>query len=157
MIRSILLCMMLIGCASANKKDTHSLGEWERDGCIAVRCKAYCKEDATPEQVAAFHAGVVDAGEQKQLDRLKFWLVGDTTTTVAALSFCEAASETNPILGADPNPVAVAALGVVVYAMALHDAKASPYWCSSERPIRIAANVRMAASINNAAIAVLCP
>lgn len=33
--------------------------------------------------------------------------------------------------------------------IARHDARVTPYWCSSARPIRIAANIRTVAAISN--------
>lgn len=157
MIRAAILSLVLAGCASANMKDTYAHGDWDRDGCIAIRCQSWCKESATPEQIAAFHAGTIDDGERAQLKRLGFWLTGDTVTTIAGLSLCAAARELNPIIGSDPNPLLVIAYNGVAYIFAKHDAAKSPYWCSSERPIRIAANVRMAASISNAVQTVVCP
>lgn len=151
-----LLCLLLTGCASHNMKDTYAHGDIDRDGCIAYRCRAYCKADATPEQIAAFHAGTVDDGERAQLKRLGFWLAGDTVTTVAALSLCEAAREANPILGPDPSAGVVIAYNGLAYWVSRHDARKSPEWCSSARPIRIAANVRVAASVNNAIVLGLC-
>lgn len=152
-----LLCLALVGCASANLRDTYAHGDLDRDGCIAYRCKAYCRADATPEQIEAFKAGVIDAGEAKQLKRLGVWVAGDTATTIAALSVCAAAKETNPWLGPDPSAVAVVILGGISYAIIRDGAAKSPEWCSSERQIRIAANIRTAVSISNAAIAVVCP
>lgn len=37
-----------------------------------------------------------------------------------------------------------------------HDARTTPYWCSSARPIRIAANVRTVAAIANVATLAGC-
>lgn len=156
MIRAALIALIFTGCASHNMRDTVAHGDWDRDGCIAVRCKAYCKETATPEQVAAFHAGVIDDEERAQLDRLRLWVAGDTVSTIAALSLCEGVSEVNPLLGPSPNPAAVVALSGIVYALAVHDAKASPYWCSSARPLKTAANIRMVATISNTTIAGVC-
>jgi len=157
-MRAFLLCLVLLsGCASNNMKDTYAHGDLDRDGCIAYRCKAYCKADATPEQIAAFTAGTIDDGERAQLKRLGFWLAGDTVTTIAGLSLCAAARELNPILGSGPNPLVVIAYNGVAYAVAKHSAAKSPYWCSTERQIRIAANIRVAASISNAVVLAVCP
>ena len=151
-----LLCLALVGCASANLRDTYAHGDLDRDGCIAYRCKAYCRADATPEQIEAFKAGVIDAGEAKQLKRLGVWVAGDTATTIAALSVCEAVKEANPILGSNPSAFAVVLYNGVAYAITHHQAAESPYWCSTERQIRIAANIRVAASINNAVVLAVC-
>ena len=51
----------------------------------------------------------------------------------------------------------VIAYNAVTYWIAKRDAKRSPYWCSDARPIRIAANIRVAASVNNAIVLGLCP
>ena len=156
-MRAAILSLMLAGCASANMKDTVAHGDMDRDGCIAYRCQAYCRESATQEQREAFMSGTIDAGEAKQLKRFGFWLAGDTVTTIAGLSLCETAREANKLLGPDPSPFVVIAYNGVAYVVAKHSAAKSPYWCSSERPIRIAANVRMAASINNGLVTAVCP
>ena len=156
-VRAFTLALSLAGCASQNMKDTHAWGDLDRDGCIAYRCQMYCKADATPEQIAAFRAGTVDAEEARQLKRLGGWLAADTATTVAALSLCEAVREANPILGSDPSAFAVVLYNGIAYAITHHQAAESPYWCSTERQIRIAANIRVAASINNAVILAICP
>ena len=156
-VRAFTLALALAGCASQNMKDTHAWGDLDRDGCIAYRCQMYCKADATPEQTAAFKAGTVDAEEARQLKRLGGWLAADTATTVAALSLCEAVREANPILGPDPSAGVVIAYNGLAYWVSRHDARKSPEWCSSARPIRIAANVRVVASINNAVVLAVCP
>ena len=156
-VRAFTLALSLAGCASQNMKDTHAWGDLDRDGCIAYRCQMYCKADATPEQIAAFRAGTVDAEEARQLKRLGGWLAADTATTVAALSLCEAVREANKILGSDPSAFAVVLYNGIAYAITHHQAAESPYWCSTERQIRIAANIRVAASINNAVILAICP
>lgn len=156
-VRAFTLALSLAGCASQNMKDTHAWGDLDRDGCIAYRCQMYCKADATPEQTAAFKAGTVDAEEARQLKRLGGWLAADTATTVAALSLCEAVREANPILGSDPSAFAVVLYNGIAYAITKNQAAESPYWCSTERQIRIAANIRVAASINNAVILAICP
>lgn len=156
MIRAAIIALMLAGCASHNMKDTVAHGDLDRDGCIAYRCQMYCKADATPEQVAAFSAGVIDAGEAAQLKRLKLWVGADTATTVGALATCTAVKEANPILGSNPSAFAVVLYNGIAYAITKHQAAESPYWCSTERQIRIAANIRVAASINNAVILAIC-
>lgn len=156
-MRCLLTIVLLAGCASANMRDTYAHGDLDRDGCIAYRCKAYCKADATPEQIAAFTAGTIDAGEAKQLKRLKLWTGADTATTIGALAVCEAVKEANPILGSDPSAFAVVLYNGIAYAITHHQAAESPYWCSTERQIRIAANIRVAASISNAVTAAVCP
>lgn len=148
-MRAVILALLLAGCASANMKDTVALGDWDRDGCIAYRCQAYCRADATPEQIAAFNAGVVDDAEAKQLKRFGWSLGADAGSTIAALSLCEGARELNPLYGAHPAPWMVLAVSGVTYLVARHDARTTPYWCSSARPIRIAANIRTAAAISN--------
>lgn len=155
-MRAALIALMLTACASHNMRDTYAHGDLDKDGCIAYRCQAYCLDSATPEQREAFMAGVIDDGEAKQLKRLGFWLTGDTVTTIAGLSLCEAARELNKIIGSDPNPLVVITYNGVAYVVARHSAAKSPYWCSDERPIRIAANIRVAASINNAVILGIC-
>ena len=157
MLRAVILTLLLAGCASANMKDTYAHGDMDRDGCIAYRCKAYCRESATAEQRAAFMLGTIDDGEAKQLRRFGWWLTGDTITTIAALSLCETAREANPILGSDPSALAVVAYSGSAYMLARHAAKRSPYWCSSARPIKTAANVRMAVSVSNALVTAVCP
>ena len=157
MIRAAIIALMLAGCASHNMKDTVAHGDIDRDGCIAYRCKVYCRDDATKEQVKAFTAGALDDGERAQLKRLAIWTTGDTVTTVGALALCEAARETNPILGPDPSPVAVIAYNGIAYAYAYQAAKRTPAWCSSERPLKTMANIRMAASISKAAVLAVCP
>ena len=152
-----LLCLALMGCASHNMRDTYAHGDLDCDGCIAYRCKVYCRDDATKEQVKEFSAGTIDDGERAQLKRLAIWTTGDTVTTVGALALCEAAREANPILGPNPSPLAVIAYNGVAYVVAKHSAARSPYWCSTERQIRIAANIRVAASINNAVVLAVCP
>lgn len=156
MIRAIALSLMLTACASANMRDTVAIGDWDRDGCIAIRCEAHCRADATPEQIAAFHAGVVDADELKQLRRFGWSLGADAGSTIAALTLCEGARELNPILGASPSPGIVIAYSAVSYIIARHDARTTPSWCSSARPIRIAANIRTVAAISNAATLAGC-
>ena len=156
MIRAALLSLLLAGCASANMRETTAHGDLDRDGCIAYRCEMICREDATPEQRAAFAAGTIDAGERKQLRRLGVWLTADAGTTIAALSLCEAVRELNPALGANPSEWAVAAWGGAIYLVARHDAARSPSWCSSARPIRIAANIRAVAAISNVATLAGC-
>lgn len=153
---AILSLLLLAGCASHNMRDTVAHGDWDRDGCIAYRCKMYCKSDATPEQIVAFSAGKRDAEEARQLKRLGGWLAADTATTVAALTLCEAAREANPILGSDPSAGVVIAYNGLAYWIAKHDADKSPEWCSSARQIRIAANIRVAASTNNALVLAVC-
>lgn len=155
-MRCLLTIVLLTGCASANMRDTYAHGDLDRDGCIAYRCQMYCLESAAPEQIAAFAVGTVDPEEAKQLKRLGGWLAGDTATTIVGLSVCEGAKELNPILGASPNPVAVIAYNGAAYLISRHDARKSPSWCSSARPIRIAANLRMVASLSNAAMAGVC-
>lgn len=155
-MRCLLTIVLLTGCASANMRDTYAHGDMDRDGCIAYRCQSWCRESATPEQIAAFHAGTIDDGEAKQLKRFGFWLTGDTVTTIAGLSLCETAREANKLLGPDPSPFVVIAYNGVAYIFAKHDAAKTPYWCSSERQIRIAANIRAAASISNAVQTVVC-
>lgn len=149
MIRAAILSLLLAGCASANMKDTGAHGDLDRDGCIAYRCQAYCRADATPEQIEAFHAGVEDPEETKQLRRFGWSLGADAGSTIAALSLCEGARELNPIYGAHPAPWMVLAGSGLTYLVARHDARKTPYWCSSARPIRIAANVRTVAAISN--------
>ena len=156
-VRAFTLALALAGCASQNMKDTHAWGDLDRDGCIAYRCQMYCKADATPEQVSAFRAGTVDELEKAALGRLKIGLVGDTATTVAALSLCEGVKELNPLLGASSHPLVVIAYNGIAYVVTKHAAEKSPVWCSSARQIRTAANVRAAASINNAVILAICP
>ena len=151
-----LLCLALVGCASANKRDTYAHGDLDRDGCIAYRCKVYCRDYATKAQVEAFTAGTLDDGERAQLKRLAIWTTGDTVTTVGALALCEAAREANPILGPDPSPVAVIAYNGIAYAYAYHAAKRTPAWCSSERPLKTMANIRQAVSISNAVVLAVC-
>ena len=155
-MRAIILALMLTGCASANMRETVAHGDLDRDGCIAYRCKAYCRADATPEQVAAFHAGVIDDDERKQLRRLGWSLGADAGSTIAALSLCEGARELNPIYGAHPAPWMVLAVSGVTYLVARHDARSSPEWCSSARPLRIAANIRTVAAISNVATLAGC-
>ncbi len=157
MIRASILSLLLAGCASANMRETVAHGDLDRDGCIAYRCKSYCRGDATQAQIAAFHAGVTDDAERKQLRRLGWGLGADAGSTIAALSLCEGARELNPILGASPSPGIVIAYSAVSYIIARHDARTTPSWCSSARPIRIAANIRVAASISNAVTAAVCP
>ena len=157
MIRPLIVAVALTGCTSHNTKDTHAWGDLDRDGCIAYRCQMYCKADATPEQVSAFRAGTVDELEKAALGRLKIGLVGDTATTVAALSLCEGVKELNPLLGASSHPLVVIAYNGIAYVVTKHAAEKSPVWCSSARQIRTAANVRAAASINNAVILAICP
>jgi len=154
---AIFAALLLTSCASHNKRDTHAWGDLDRDGCIAYRCEMYCKADATPEQVKAFRAGTVDELERAALGRLRIGLAGDTATTVAALSLCEGVKELNPLLGASPHPLVVIAYNGIAYWISKHDARKSPEWCSSARPIRIAANIRVAASVNNAIVLGLCP
>ena len=156
-MRCLLTIVLLTGCASANMRDTYAHGDMDRDGCIAYRCQAYCKADATPEQIAAFTAGTIDAGEAAQLKRLKLWGGADAATTIGALTVCEAVKEANPILGSNPSAFAVVLYNGIAYAVTHHQAAESPYWCSTERQIRIAANIRVAASINNAVILAICP
>ena len=151
-----LLCLALMGCASHNMRDTYAHGDLDCDGCIAYRCKVYCRDDATKEQVKAFSAGTIDDGERAQLKRLAIWTTGDTVTTVGALALCEAAREANPILGPNPSPLAVIAYNGAAYAYAYQSAKRTPAWCSSERPLKTMANIRMAASISNAAVLAVC-
>ena len=157
MIRAAILALALAGCASHNMRDTYAHGDLDRDGCIAYRCKMYCRTDATPEQIAAFTAGTIDAGEAAQLKRLKLWIGADTATTIGALAVCEAVKEANPILGSNPSAFAVVLYNGIAYAITHHQAAESPYWCSTERQIRIAANIRVAASVNNAIVLGLCP
>lgn len=153
----LVLVLFLSGCvASGNKRDTHAYGDLDRDGCIAYRCKVYCRDDATKEQVKAFNVGGIDAGEQVQLDRLKLWTVGDTATTIGALALCEGVRELNPVLGSSPGPIAVALYNGVTYAYAYQSAKRTPEWCSSERPLRVMVDIRKAVTISNAAVLVLC-
>lgn len=156
MIRAILLCLMLAGCASHNMRDSYAHGDLDKDGCIAYRCKVYCRDDATKAQVEAFAAGSLDDGERAQLKRLAIWTTGDTVTTVGALALCEAAREANPILGPDPSPVAVIAYNGIAYAYAYQAAKRTPEWCSSERPLKTMANIRQAVSISNAVVLAVC-
>lgn len=151
-----LLCLLLTACASANRKDTVAHGDLDRDGCIAYRCQVYCRDDATRDQVKAFRAGTIDEGERAQLKRLALWTTGDTVTTVAALSLCEAAREANPILGPHPSPLAVIAYNGAAYAYAYQSAKRTPEWCSSERPLRTMANIRAAVSVTNAVVLAVC-
>ncbi len=155
-MRAAILSLMLTACASHNMRETVAHGNLETDGCVAYRCRAYCKADATPEQIAAFSAGVIDAGEAAQLKRLKLWVGADAATTVGALATCTAVKEANPILGSNPSAFAVVLYNGIAYAITKHQAAESPYWCSSERQIRIAANIRVAASINNAVILAIC-
>lgn len=155
-MRTAILALMLAGCASHNMRETTAHGDMDRDGCIAIRCQAYCRESATDEQRAAFMAGTIDDGEREQLRRLGFWLGGDTATTIVGLSICEGARELNKIIGADPHWGVVVAYNGVAYLTAKHYAAKSPYWCSSARPIKFAANIRMAASISNAAVTAAC-
>lgn len=152
-----LLCLAMVGCASANMRDTYAHGDIDRDGCIAYRCKVYCRDDATKAQVKAFSVGTIDDGERAQLKRLAIWTAGDTVTTVAALSLCDAAREANPIIGPHPSPLAVIAYNGAAYAYAYHAAKRTPAWCSSERPIRTMANIRAAVSVTNAVVLAVCP
>lgn len=156
MIRAILPCLLIAGCASANMRDTVAHGDLDRDGCIAYRCQMYCADTATDKQRKAFAAGVIDDAEREALRRLAWGIGGDTATTVAALSLCEGARELNPVLGPSPSPFAVMLYNGIAYAVSYQDAKRSPAWCSSERPLKTMANIRMAASINNAAIVGLC-
>lgn len=151
-----LLSTLLIGCASANMKDTVALGDLDRDGCIAIRCEAHCRADATPEQIAAFHAGVVDADELKQLRRFGWSLGADAGSTIAALSLCEGVRELNPAYGAHPTPWVVLAGSGLTYLVVRHDARKTPYWCSSARWINTAATVRTIASISNIVTIGLC-
>lgn len=155
-MRCLLTIVLLTGCASANMRDTYAHGDFDRDGCIAYRCKVYCRDDATKAQVKAFTAGALDDGERAQLKRLAIWTTGDTVTTVGALALCEAAREANPILGPDPNPVAVIAYNGIAYAYAYQAAKRTPEWCSSERPLKTMANIRQAVSISNAVVLAVC-
>jgi hypothetical protein len=148
--------LLLAGCASHNMRDTVAHGDIDKDGCIAYRCQMYCKADATPEQIAAFQQGTVDPEEAKQLKRLGGWLAADAGTTIAALSLCEAVKEANPIIGSDPSAGVVIAYNGIAYWISKRGAEKSPEWCSSARPIRIAANIRVAASINNAVILGIC-
>ena len=157
MIRAAILSLLLAGCVSGNMRETVAHGDMDRDGCIAYRCKAYCRGDATQAQIAAFHAGVIDDDEAKQLRRFGWSLGADAGSTIAALTLCEGARELNPILGASPSPGVVIAYSAVSYMIARHDARTTPSWCSSARPIRIAANVRMVASVSNAVTTVVCP
>lgn len=46
-----LLCLALMGCASHNMRDTYAHGDLDRDGCIAYRCKVYCRDDATEADI----------------------------------------------------------------------------------------------------------
>lgn len=157
MIRAAILSLLLAGCASGNMKDTVAHGDLERDGCIAYRCKSYCRADATPEQIAAFNAGVIDDDEAKQLRRFGWSLGADAGSTIAALSLCEGARELNQMYGgAHPSALTVIAVTGAVYLIARHDARTTPYWCSSARPIRIAANVRAVAAISNVATLAGC-
>lgn len=156
MIRAAIIALMIAGCASRNMKDTVAHGDIDRDGCIAYRCQAYCKADATPEQIAAFTAGTVDAEEARQLKRLGGWLAADTATTVAALTLCEGVREANPILGSNPSAGVVVAYNGLAYWISKRDAAKSPEWCRSARPIRIAANIRVAASVNNLVVLGVC-
>ena len=151
MIRAAILSLLLAGCASHNMRETTAHGDWDRDGCIAIRCESHCRADATPEQVAAFHAGVIDDDERKQLRRFGWSLGADAGSTIAALTLCEGARELNPILGASPSPGIVIAYSAVSYIIARHDARTTPYWCSSARPIRIAANIRTVVAVGNVA------
>lgn len=155
-MRCLLTIVLLTGCASANMRDTYAHGDMDRDGCIAYRCKVYCRDDATKAQVKAFSVGTIDDGERAQLKRLAIWTTGDTVTTVGALALCEAAREANPILGSDPSPVAVIAYNGIAYAYAYQAAKRTPAWCSSERPLKTMVNIRMAVSISNAAVLAVC-
>ena len=157
MIRAAILSLLLAGCMSHNMRETVAHGDWDRDGCIAIRCESHCRADATPEQVAAFHAGLIDDDEAAQLRRFGWSLGADAGSTIAALTLCEGARELNPILGASPSPGIVIAYSAVSYLIARHDARTTPSWCSSARPIRIAANIRVAASISNAVTAAVCP
>lgn len=157
MIRAILPCLLIAGCASANMRDTVAHGDLDRDGCIAYRCQMYCADTATDKQRKAFAAGVIDDAEREALRRLAWGIGGDTATTVAALSLCEGARELNPVLGPSPSPFAVMLYNGIAYAVTKHQAAESPYWCSTERQIRIAANVRVVASINNAVVLAVCP
>jgi len=152
----IMLILVLSGCMSHNMRETVAHGDLDRDGCIAIRCESHCRADATPEQVAAFHAGVIDDDERAQLRRFGWGLTADAGSTIAALSLCEGARELNPILGAHPAPLTVVAASGITYLIARHDARATPYWCSSERTIRIAANVRNVVAISNALTTVMC-
>lgn len=157
-MRALLLCLVLLsGCASHNRRDTYAHGDLDRDGCIAYRCEMICREDATEAQRKAFAAGTIDDGEREQLRRLAWWVAGDAGTTIAGLALCESLREMNPIVGADPHPLAVIAYSAAIYAYAWLDAARSPSWCSSARPIRTAANIRVAASISNAVTAAVCP
>lgn len=156
MIRAAILALLLTGCASHNTRETVAHGDFDKDGCIAYRCKVYCRTDATKEQVKAFSAGTIDDGERAQLKRLALWTTGDTVTTVGALALCEAAREANPVLGPNPSPVAVIAYNGIAYAYAYQAAKRTPSWCSSERPLKTMANIRMAVSISNAAVLAVC-
>lgn len=156
-MRCLLTIVLLTGCASHNMRDTYAHGDIDRDGCIAYRCQAYCKADATPEQIAAFTAGTIDAGEAAQLKRLAVWTSADAATTIGTLAACEAAREANPILGPHPSPLVVIAYNGITYVLSKRAAANSPYWCSSERPLRIEANIRAAASVSNLVVLAACP
>lgn len=155
-MRAIILSLLLAGCASHNMRETTAHGDLDRDGCIAIRCEAHCRADATPEQIAAFHAGVIDADELKQLRRFGWALGADAGSTIAALSLCTGARELNPAYGSHPTALTVVAVSGAVYLIARHDARTTPYWCSSARPIRIAANIRTVAAISNVATLAGC-
>lgn len=57
----------------------------------------------------------------------------------------------NTILGASPSPGVVIAASGITYLIARHDARTTPYWCSSARTIRIAANIRTVVAVGNVA------
>lgn len=156
MIRAILPCLLIAGCASANMRDTVAHGDLDRHGCIAYRCQMYCADTATDKQRKAFAAGVIDDAEREALRRLAWGIGGDTATTIAALSLCEAARELNPVLGPSPSPFAVMLYNGIAYAVSYQDAKRSPAWCSSARPINTAAAVRGVVILTNAAVIVGC-
>ena len=110
-------------------------------------------DDATVAQDvgAGEVAGAGADDERKQLRRFGWSLSADAGSTIAALSLCEGVRELNPILGASPSPGVVIAYSAVSYIIARHDARTTPYWCSSARPIRIAANVRNVVAVGNVA------
>lgn len=105
---AILLCLMLAGCASHNLRDSYAHGDLDKDGCIAYRCKVYCRDDATKAQVEAFAAGSLDDGERAAFKALLWGNAADVASTGLMLN--AGCAEANKLMR---NPLALVGLKVL--------------------------------------------
>lgn len=153
---AILLCM-LSACATTQKGPPRV--DLYADPLIVVNGQAYLIGEVSKQEKKALvekHLpGTIDDAEREALKLFGWSAAADGATTVIGLT-CSGVREVNPLLGANPHPVAVVAFSYLTYKIMYWEAQRSHRFDSSANFIKAMAWTKFAAGAWNATVISKC-